>query len=203
VRRRGQSQAPRATRSEGHAVFLVGFMGAGKTSVGRILGRQLNWTFEDLDNRVEQRERRTVPEIFRESGEKEFRRAEHDALRTVLQEIACGAVKVVALGGGAFVQQDNADLLGTFGVPTVFLDAPVAELWRRCSKQADQSGAQRPLLQSMEQFSRLYEIRRKIYSRASLSVQTEDRNLEEIASEIARVLALKKVDVRVEQGEVE
>jgi shikimate kinase len=172
-------------------VFLVGFMGAGKTSVGRILGRQLNWTFEDLDDRVEQRERRTVPEIFRESGEKEFRRAEHDALRTVLQEIACGAVKVVA------------DLLGTFGVPTVFLDAPVAELWRRCSKQADQSGAQRPLLQSMEQFSRLYEIRRKIYSRASLSVQTEDRNLEEIASEIARVLALKKVDVRVEQGEVE
>jgi len=179
-------------------------MGAGKTSVGRILGRQLNWTFEDLDDRVEQREGRTVPEIFRESGEKEFRRAERDALRTVLEEIRGGAVKVVALGGGAFVQQDNADLLGAFGVPTVFLDAPVTELWRRCSEQAaEQSGAQRPLVQSMEQFSRLYEMRRKIYSKASLSVQTEYRNLEEIADEIARALALKKVEVRVEQGEVE
>jgi shikimate kinase len=202
VRRREQSRAP-AIASAGHAIFLVGFMGAGKTSVGRILGQQLNWAFEDLDDRVVQRERRTVPDIFRESGEREFRRAEHEALRSLLEEIAGGTVKVVALGGGAFVQQSNADLLRASGIPTVFLDAPVHELWRRCSEQADDSGVQRPLLQSLDQFSRLYEIRRKIYSKASLSVQTEGRSLEEIAGEIARALALKKVEVRVEQGEVE
>ena len=202
VRRRVQSRA-RAIPSPGHAVFLVGFMGAGKTSVGRILGQQLNWAFEDLDDRVERRERRTVPAIFRELGEQEFRRAEHEALRSVLEEVAGGSVKVVALGGGAFVQQDNAELLGVSGMPTVFLDAPVQELWRRCSEQADASGIRRPLLQSSDQFSQLYEIRRKIYSKASLSIQTEGRTLEEIAREIARTLALKKVEVRVEEGEVE
>ncbi len=203
MRRRVQSRAPRATRPARNAVFLVGFMGAGKTSVGRILGQQLNWAFEDLDDRVEQRERRTVPEIFRESGEPEFRRAEREALHSVLQEITSGAVKVVALGGGAFVEQNNAELLTAHGVPTVFLDAPVRELWRRCSKQADHSGTQRPLLQSLDQFSRLYEVRRQIYTKATLSVQTEGRTVEEIAGEVARNLGLKRVEVRVEQGEVE
>jgi shikimate kinase len=203
MRRRVQSRAPRATHTACQAVFLVGFMGAGKTSVGRILGEQLNWAFEDLDDRVERREGRTVPEIFRESGEQEFRRAEHEALRSILQEIANGAVRIVALGGGAFVQENNADLLRLSGMPTVFLDAPVNELWRRCSKQADQSGTRRPLLQNLDQFSRLHEIRRQIYSKASRSVQTGGRTVEEIASEIARTLALKKVAVRVEQGEVE
>ena len=57
--------------------MLVGFMGAGKTTVGRMLGAQLGWRFEDLDDRIERRERRTVTEIFRDSGESSFRRAEH------------------------------------------------------------------------------------------------------------------------------
>ncbi|HTS09821.1 MAG TPA: shikimate kinase, partial [Candidatus Eisenbacteria bacterium] len=56
-------------------------MGAGKTSVGRTLGQRLNWAFEDLDDRIQQREGRTIAEIFRDSGELEFRRAEHNALR--------------------------------------------------------------------------------------------------------------------------
>ena len=69
------------------AVFLVGFMGAGKSSVGAALGRRLNWIFEDLDDRIERRERRTVAEIFRESGEPAFRRAERSALQDVLEGI--------------------------------------------------------------------------------------------------------------------
>jgi len=64
----------------GSSVFLVGFMGAGKSSVGRALGQRLNWVFEDLDDRIEAREGRCVVEIFRDSGESEFRRAEHAAL---------------------------------------------------------------------------------------------------------------------------
>ena len=62
-------------------------MGAGKSSVGRALGQRLNWIFEDLDDRIEARERRTVAEIFRDSGELEFRRAEHAALQQVLAGI--------------------------------------------------------------------------------------------------------------------
>jgi len=186
-----------------NAVFLVGFMGAGKSSVGRALGERLNWAFEDLDDRIERSEGRTIAEIFRDAGESEFRRAEHDALKRALEELRGGKVRVIALGGGAFVQEQNADLLRTAGVPTVFLDAPVKDLWQRCCKQASQNGAERPLLRSQEQFQDLYEARRKGYSKASLAIQTAGSTVEEVAAEIVRKLGLKPIGIRTEQGEVE
>jgi shikimate kinase len=186
-----------------NSVFLVGFMGAGKSSVGRALGQRLNWLFEDLDDRIEAREGRTVAELFRDAGESEFRRAEHAALQHVLQELRGGCARVVALGGGAFVQEENAALLRAAGMPTVFLDAPVEELWQRCRAQANETGAERPLLRSMEQFRRLYETRRRIYSKASLKIQTGGRAVEAIAVEIEEALSLKPIALRTEQGEVE
>jgi len=187
----------------GNAVFLVGFMGAGKSSVGRALGLRLNWSFEDLDDRIAARERRTVAEIFRDSGESEFRRAEHAALQHVLQELRGGGARIVALGGGAFVQKDNVALLKASGVPTVFLDAPIEELWLRCCRQACETGAERPLLRSQEQFRELYETRRRGYAKASRRIQTGSRPVEEIASEIATKLGLRKIATRSEEGEVE
>ena len=178
-------------------------MGAGKSSVGRALAGQLNWIFEDLDDRIERREGRTVAEIFRDSGEEEFRRAEHDALRQVLEELRGGGVKVVALGGGAFVQKTNAAVLNDSGLPTVFLDAEVDELWERCSKQASAAGAERPLLRSPEQFRGLYAARRKSYARAAVRIQTGGRTVDAIAAAIAKKLSLKKIGIRTEQGEVE
>jgi len=186
-----------------NSVFLVGFMGAGKSSVGRALGQRLNWIFEDLDDRIQAREGRTVAEIFRDAGESEFRRAEHAALQHVLQELQGGAAKVVALGGGAFVQKQNASLLQASRLPVVFLDAPVDELWQRCCSQAAENGTLRPLLRSKEQFSQLYETRRKNYSAASLTIQTGSRMVESIAAEIAETLGLKEIALRTEQGEVE
>lgn len=184
------------------SVFLVGFMGAGKSSVGRALGERLNWVFEDLDNRIEAREGRTVAEIFRDSGESEFRRAEHAALEDVLCELRGGA-RIVALGGGAFVQKENAARLKASGVPTVFLDAPVEELWQRCSTQATESGAERPLLRNRQHFRELYETRRRSYGKASLKIQTGGRPVETIAAEIAAKLKLKEIALRTEEGEVE
>jgi shikimate kinase len=186
-----------------NAVFLVGFMGAGKSSVGRALGQRLNWVFEDLDDRIEAREGRTVAEIFRHSGESEFRRAEQAALRDVLGELRGGGARIVALGGGAFVQKENAALLKTSGLPTIFLDAPVEELWQRCCTQASERGTERPLLGSLEQFRKLYETRRRHYSMASLEIQTGSRTVETIVSEIAATLGLNRIVVRTEQGEVE
>ena len=164
-------------------IVLVGFMGAGKTSVGRALGRKLNWRFEDLDDRIEQREGRKIAEIFRESGEGEFRRSEHLALREMLADLQKEAGKVIALGGGAFVQQDNAELLRNAGVPVIFLDAPVEELWRRCCEQS--GGAERPLLRSQEAFCELYEKRKSAYAVGSQRVETSGRSVDEIAQEIA------------------
>jgi shikimate kinase len=172
------------------AVILIGFMGAGKSSVGRALGERLGWAFEDLDERIERRERRTVPEIFRGSGESEFRRAEHAALRELLKELRTGAERVVALGGGAFVQKRNSRLIGAAGVPTVFLDASVEELWRRCREQAMQQGMERPLLSSLETFRDLYDVRRAHYLKALLRQETGGKTIDEIAAEVIQALGL-------------
>ena len=178
-------------------------MGAGKSSVGRALGQRLNWLFEDLDDRIELRERRTVAEIFRDAGEPDFRRAERAALQHVLEEMRGGVAKVLALGGGAFVQKGNAALLQAAGVPTVFLDAPVEELWQRCRKQARESGAERPLLSSIDSFRELHATRHQGYLKASLKIETGSRTVDGIAAEIADRLGLKSMAIRIEQGEVE
>ncbi len=189
--RTGSPERPRTSAPT--AVFLIGFMGAGKSSVGAALGRRLNWSFEDLDDRIERRERRTVPQIFRESGEPAFRRAERSALQDVLEGIH-NQVRIVALGGGAFVQTGNAELLRSAGVPIIFLDAPVEELWERCCKQASEAGAERPLLRSLEQFRELHEKRRPHYSEASVTIQTGGRTVDEIVEEIAAKLGLKTLE---------
>jgi shikimate kinase len=178
-------------------------MGAGKTSVGRALGHKLNWIFEDLDDRIAQREGRSVADIFRVSGEAAFREAEHAALKSVLEELRAGECKIIALGGGAFVQPKNAALLKASGVPTIFLEASVEELWRRCCEQASAAGTERPLLRNLEHFRELYEDRRKSYAKASLKIATGSRPVEAVAAEIAETLGLKQIAIRIEQGEVE
>ena len=178
-------------------------MGAGKTSVGRALGQRLNWIFEDLDDRIAEREDRTVAEIFRDSGESEFRRAEHNALKQVLAELRAGSTRIIALGGGAFVQPDNAGLLRAANVPTVFLDAPVEDLWQRCCAQASENGTERPLLHSEQQFRQLHESRRPAYAKATIRIQAGNRTVHSIAAEIAETLGLKKIEIRHQQGEME
>lgn len=165
-------------------------MGAGKSSVGRALGKRLNWIFEDLDDRIERRKGQSVAEIFNVGGEQEFRRAERSALQEVLEELPRGPSRVVALGGGAFVKKGNAALLRAARVPVIFLDAPVEELWRRCQEQAGKEGAQRPLLGNKDRFCTLYGARHGAYSKASLRIETGSRSVEEIAGEIAWTLGL-------------
>ena len=163
-------------------------MGAGKTTVGRILASHLGWEFEDLDDRIIAREKRTISEIFERSGEQAFRRAEHEALQACLAEWSSRDVpKILALGGGAFVQPENEALLAASSVPTAFLDAPVEELWRRCS----QEGCARPLLRDMDRFRALYQLRRPYYLRASLRVETAGKAVETIAVELVRRLHLR------------
>ena len=172
--------------------MLVGFMGAGKSSVGRALAAQLGWSFEDLDQRIERREDRTVAEVFRDSGEAEFRRSEHEALKELLEEWNAASGKVIALGGGAFVHESNALLIESLKIPTVFLDAAVDELWRRCTRQSAESGTERPLLKESEGFRELYEKRRPYYLKASLIHDTGGKIVEQIAAELIQVLGLTR-----------
>ncbi len=172
-------------------VFLVGFMGAGKSSVGQTLARRLQWSFEDLDRRIELREGRTIEQIFQQSGEPAFRAAEHEALKALLVEPQTSS-RVVALGGGAFAQTRNALLVKQGGGQVVFLDAPAEELFHRCQ----QENAERPLLRDWEQFRKLYESRRPSYAEAGYCVQTGGKDVEMVAAEVAHGLGLRPREVR-------
>ncbi len=201
-------------------MFLVGFMGAGKTTVGRILARRLDCWFVDLDDLIRAREGREITGIFRDSGEAYFRKVESECLRELLgrQEApstgadsgrspgmaptelphigsprspmwASGESMVVALGGGAFAQAENAALLRARGAPVIFLDAAIEELRRRCGEQ----GGERPLFRDENQFRQLYEARRGSYMAAELRVDTGGKTPEQVAEEILQISGLRAV----------
>ena len=167
-------------------VFLVGFMGAGKSSVGLALSRTLGWPFEDLDERIEAREHRSIEQIFQQSGEPAFRRIEHAALRSLILELGASP-RVVAVGGGVFAQANNAALLEKAGFPVVFLDAPVEELFRRCQEQQ----LKRPLRRDLEEFRRLYEARRPYYLKAAVRIETGGKDVAKVAAEAIKSLGLR------------
>jgi shikimate kinase len=159
-------------------------MGAGKTSVGRALARRLHWQFQDLDDLIEQREDRSIAEIFANAGENAFREAEAAALRELLQESASRGDLVLALGGGAFVQPRNRAIIEQAGAITVLLEASLDELRRRCSGER----RVRPLAQHEEKFAALFASRRAHYELARLRVQTEGKSIEQVAEHIERLL---------------
>jgi shikimate kinase len=162
------------------AIFLVGFMGSGKSSVGQELARRLRWDFLDLDARIESREGRTIPEIFRDHGEPGFRLVETAALCELTESLERDTI--VALGGGAFAQEKNRALMRHW--PTVFLEAPIDELWRRSSEGNDT----RPLRKDREQFARLYAERLPSYRQAAVAVETAGKDLVSICAEIESAL---------------
>jgi len=170
------------------AVALVGFMGAGKTTVGQELALRLGWRFEDLDQLIEKRERRTIEQIFREDGEAEFRRMEYSVVRETIDLLERGPL-VMALGGGAFIEPEVQNCLQEAQIPVVFLDATVAELFRRC----EQPGVERPLRRDQDQFRKLYEQRRPEYLKAAICIETEGKVITEVAQEIISGLNLYPV----------
>jgi shikimate kinase len=126
--------------AEPERLYLVGMMGSGKTTVGRVVASRLGWAFVDSDEQVCQRTGRTVREIFETDGEAAFRREETAALRSVaLGEPPTAAV--VAVAGGAVLDPSNRQLLGETGA-VVWLEAPASVLATRVHAGVDH----RPLL---------------------------------------------------------
>ena len=155
-------------------------MGAGKTTVGRLMARILGWVFLDLDREIETEAGQRISEIFAERGESHFRELERRELAATLDH---GNV-IVATGGGAYAFQENIDLLREAGGVTVWLEPPLDEILRRLarslqvqkesqghSQQSAPFGSQsrknvRPKLQSEEQARALFEKRRPFYEQA-------------------------------------
>lgn len=180
-------------RGEPGLVLLVGFMGAGKTTVGRELARLLNWSFYDLDALIEGRTGCTVPALFAEQGESAFRKLEAQAFRELLETLE-DEPAVVALGGGAFAQEAIRQIIRDHSASVVHLDVGFEEALRRC---ADAPG-HRPLLSDRTQATLLYEQRLPFYRTAQLRVRTEGEAPAAIAQKIAASLQLIPKDQEVQ-----
>jgi shikimate kinase len=146
-------------------IYLTGFMGSGKTTVARALADRLGWDFVDLDDEIVARERVAIADIFDTRGEAEFRRIETEVIRAWVCKVARGMPAVVALGGGAFVQPENLELLEHNGI-SIWLDCPVEVAHQRIAAEADK----RPLARDLSALQLLYEQRREAYGRASYRI---------------------------------
>jgi shikimate kinase len=165
-------------------VFIVGFMGSGKTTAGRELARRKGWEFIDLDQVIEQSRGKTVAAIFREQGEAAFREMESSALEELLSSRS-HVPHIIALGGGAFAQSANASRIKKAGAKVISLDAPVSELLSRCRQQYQ---IERPLLKDEEQFRVLYKQRQEHYGAADFRIDTYQRTITQVVDEIEHCL---------------
>jgi shikimate kinase len=159
-------------------VYLVGFMGAGKSTVARALARRLDWRHEDIDERIELRERRDIPTIFRQEGEPYFRTLERDEVIGLLA--ARGTV--VATGGGTFVDPATRELMLRDGA-VVWLDATFAAILARVPLDG-----RRPLAADRIEMEKLYNQRRMAYSQSHLRLDAGRSSVEEIVDQIVEWL---------------
>lgn len=164
----GQDRTPR--------LFLVGMMGAGKTTVGELLAHALRCPLFDSDRQVEDRTGRTVPQIFAESGEPAFRRAEAEALASAAQH---AAPVVISVAGGAVLDPGNRQLIKSAGL-VVWLRARPETLAARVGE-----GAGRPLLDgdTLSAMLRLYEQRRPLYAEmADVVIDVDELSPQDVAN---------------------
>jgi shikimate kinase len=148
-------------------VYLIGFMGSGKTTVGRLLAERLGWNFVDIDEEIAAREQRSIAVIFDILGEPAFRSMETAEIAERVRAVACGRPTVMALGGGAAAQPGNFELLENHGV-TIWLSCPFDTVARRVSQDSS-----RPLARDLNRFEELFGQRQEAYSRADYRVEIE------------------------------
>lgn len=155
-------------------IYLVGFMGCGKSTIGPVLAREMKRPFHDLDGLIEKEQGKTITAIFETRGEPFFRELESHCLVQSRYLEPC----VMALGGGAFLSEFNRDFISKHGV-SVWLRIPLQLAKIRCENSQD-----RPLARNLEQWKSLFQVREMHYSQADVQVQVEWKSPDQIASEI-------------------
>lgn len=162
---------------------LVGFMGIGKTTVGGELSRRLGWPLLDTDSEIEARSNKTVREIFDWFGEAHFRELEHD----VIAAEAARTQRILSLGGGAFMQPANRELLLAECV-VVYLAAP----WSYVARSIQRLKNTRPLLRgrSTAELQQLFDTRHPIYDLAHVRIAVPGRNPAQVASRLLELVGL-------------
>ena len=164
-------------------IVLVGPMGAGKTTIGKLLAKELGYTFCDTDKEIEQRSGANIPWIFDVEGEQGFR----DRETAVLSELVTSKSMVLATGGGAMMRAENRHLVQANAF-VVYLNTSVSQQFLRTQKDRN-----RPLLQGAEDprvvLTRLYEMRDPLYREvADLIVKTDRKSLKAIVRQIIKAV---------------
>lgn len=162
-------------------VVLVGMMGAGKTSVGRLLAQKLGLPFIDADSEIEQAAQATISEIFERDGEAVFRSGE----RRVIARLLEGPLCVLATGGGAFMSDETRGKIHERAI-SIWLRAELDLLVRRVGRRRD-----RPLLNTgnpRDTLAKLLEVRSPIYGEADITVESGDQAPEQVAEAVIAAL---------------
>jgi len=166
-------------------IYLVGFMGTGKTSVGLKLAQLKKWHFIDLDDLIELQEQRRIVDIFAKKGEPYFRKVE----KKVLKQVATQNKFVVACGGGIVLDPENIKLMKKTG-KLICLSASCETILKRVSNNST-----RPILnvaKPRERIEFLLKMRAPYYAQADKAVDTSDLSIKQVALKLAKMLSAKK-----------
>jgi shikimate kinase len=159
-------------------IVITGFMGCGKSKVAHALAVRRNVAFVDLDKWITSHVGRSPAQLITEDGEPAFREIESNALRDLLQ---AGEAGVIALGGGAWIEKTNRDLIDEYGCTSVWLDTPFAICWERITASEED----RPLGRTREEAQARYDRRKPIYSLANIHIRVQaDQTLDDLVSSI-------------------
>ena len=160
-------------------IYLVGFMGSGKSTVGHILAEKLDMEFIDVDTEIEKKENKKISEIFKEKGEPYFRELEKKEIDLITRKKGI----VVSTGGGLGADIENMKKMKETGT-VIWLDVPIDIILKRCEKDIN-----RPLLQQpFKDLKKLFEDRKKVYSMSDIHIKIENQTPEEIVQEILKRL---------------
>ncbi|MDC2828058.1 shikimate kinase [Limosilactobacillus mucosae] len=165
-------------------LILIGFMGSGKTTISRMLGKMLNTSVTDLDDEIVHRAGMTIPDIFAQNGEEYFRQLEHDTLADIIKSDQ----GILATGGGTPMRPDNLTILKDTSTPVVLLKASATETLRRIGGDSG-----RPLAKSLDEkgIADLQAQRQVNYDAcADLTIKTDGLSPAAIAEEIVSFLNL-------------
>ncbi len=160
-------------------IVLTGFMGSGKSSVGKLVAKDLNYTFYDMDTVICERAGKTVQQIFDQFGEEYFRDLESEVAR----DLAKTKLSVIACGGGTVLRPSNIDCLRENGI-IFFLDTPIHVIEDRMVLLAG-----RPLLVGATpiQLRKIFEKRKEFYENNDFSIHTENKKISAVAAEISEI----------------
>ncbi|MFS0689728.1 shikimate kinase [Sporosarcina sp. 179-K 8C2 HS] len=165
-------------------VYLVGFMGSGKSAIGKRLGTLLNLPFYDMDTEIANRTGMAIPQIFETYGEEGFREMETEFLRNFHDEYC-----IIATGGGVAMREENREIMRRTGL-VFYLNSTFRDIWRRISTDRN-----RPIVQQSSRYEleKLFHNRKPLYMQsAHFKVETTNRTLKEITQYIAsQIIRLK------------